>query len=55
MFRRGYELSRLEAELAADGTLTVRIDEGKISRLEIRGVAPRLEPQVRDAAGYPAR
>jgi hypothetical protein len=51
MFQRGYLLSRLEAELAADGTLAVRIDEGKISRLEIRGVAPRLEPQVRTLVG----
>jgi hypothetical protein len=51
MFDRGYELSRLSADLAADGTLTVRIDEGKITRLEIRGVAPRLEPQVRTLLG----
>jgi hypothetical protein len=51
MFQRGYELSRLQAELAADGTLTVRIDEGKVARLEIRGVAPRLEPQVRTLLG----
>jgi hypothetical protein len=51
MYDRGYQLSRLSAELASDGTLTVRIDEGKITRLEIRGVAPRLEPQVRTLLG----
>ena len=51
MFNRGYELSRLDAELGADGTLTVRIDEGKIDRFEVRGVAARLEPQVRELVG----
>ncbi len=51
MFQRGYELSRLEAELAPDGTLTVRIDEGKISRVEVSGVAGRLTPEVRNLVG----
>jgi hypothetical protein len=49
--QRGYQLSRLEAELTADGTLTVRIDEGRTTGLEIRGVAPRLEPRVRALLG----
>jgi hypothetical protein len=40
-------MSTLAAELSADGTLTVRVDEGRIQALELRGVSPRIEGEVR--------
>ncbi|HXU80150.1 MAG TPA: hypothetical protein VN914_02050 [Polyangia bacterium] len=44
---RGFQMATLSAELSPDGTLTVRVEEGRISTLEIHGVSPRIEEQVR--------
>ena len=46
MFDLGYQMAALDAALAADGTLTVRVREGRLARLEIRGVEPRIQPRV---------
>src|SRR5204862_482390 len=47
LFQRGYQMSTLAAELSADGTLIVRVDEGRIQALELRGLSPRIEGEVR--------
>jgi hypothetical protein len=51
LHQRGYELASLQAALSPDGTLTVRIDEGRATGLQIHGVAPRLEARVRTLLG----
>ena len=51
IFDRGYEMAAAAAQLDVDGTLTVRIDEGKIERIEFTGVEPRIENSVRDLLG----
>jgi hypothetical protein len=53
LFQRGYQMSTLSADLAADGTLTVKVDEGRIQALELRGVAPRIEGEVRQLLDLP--
>jgi hypothetical protein len=47
LFQRGYHMSILSADLAPDGTLTLKVDEGRIQSLELRGVSPRIEGEVR--------
>ncbi len=50
IYERGYELASLTAELASDGTLTVRVDEGRIGTVDIEGVEPALVDRVRRLA-----
>jgi hypothetical protein len=45
---RGYLLASLDAALSPDGSLTVRVNEGRLGALRIEGVAPAIEPRVRD-------
>jgi hypothetical protein len=47
----GYEMASLTAALDDDGVFAIQIDEGRLEAVEIRGVAPRLEPQVRARLG----
>jgi hypothetical protein len=54
LFDSGYRMASLSAELAPDGTLSVRIDEGRLEAIEIRGVSPRLEGEVRRRLQIPA-
>jgi hypothetical protein len=42
----GYAMASLGAELRPDGTLVVRVDEGHIAAVELRGVEPAVAPQV---------
>jgi hypothetical protein len=51
IFDKGYEMASIAGELAADGTLTIRVDEGRFERLQIEGVEPRIEPRVRELLG----
>jgi hypothetical protein len=44
---QGYAMAALAAELSGDGVFTVHVDEGRLEAVEVRGVAPRLEPKVR--------
>jgi hypothetical protein len=53
LFDRGFEMATLSAELSPDGTLLVRVDEGRIRALELRGVHPRIEGQVRERLELP--
>ncbi|HEY0708580.1 MAG TPA: hypothetical protein VGG33_17360, partial [Polyangia bacterium] len=48
VFDKGYEMASLAADLDAAGTLTIRIDEGTLQTLAIAGVAPEIEPRVRE-------
>jgi hypothetical protein len=47
LFERGFRMATLSAELGPDGTLTVQVDEGRVRAVEIRGVSPRIEGEVR--------
>jgi hypothetical protein len=47
LFDRGFQMATLSAELSPDGTLLVRVNEGRIQSLELRGVHPRIEEPVR--------
>lgn len=47
LFDRGYDLASLHADLGPDGTLTVKIDEGRVTAVELRGVDPAIESDVR--------
>jgi hypothetical protein len=51
VFDRGYEMATLSAALAGDGTLTVNVDEGKIARVDLTGVEPRIAAEVRQLLG----
>ena len=51
LFHAGYQMATLSAALSPDGTLTVTIDEGRLEAVEIRGVDPGLEPEVRRLLG----
>src|SRR5262249_2128688 len=51
LFDRGYAMASLEAELSTDGTLTVHVDEGHLEGLDLQGVDPAVEPQVRKILG----
>ena len=51
LYDRGYELATLAAELEPEGVLRVRVSEGDIARVVIRGVAERIEPEVRALLG----
>ncbi len=42
----GYLLGSVSAELSPDGTLRVRIDEGRLERVELVGLHPALAPRV---------
>lgn len=53
LYGRGYEMASLAAELAADGTLTLRVDEGRVASVEIRGVSPRIADEVRERLDLP--
>jgi hypothetical protein len=48
LYDRGFQMATLSAELSPDGTLLVRIDEGRIQAVDVRGVHPRIEGQVRE-------
>jgi hypothetical protein len=47
VFHHGYRMASLSATLGPDGTLTLVVDEGRIGRIDVRGVAPGLEGEVR--------
>ncbi|HEY0715521.1 MAG TPA: hypothetical protein VGF45_22760, partial [Polyangia bacterium] len=47
IFDKGYEMASLAADLDSGGTLTIRIDEGRLGNVAIAGVAPEIEPRVR--------
>jgi hypothetical protein len=47
LYQLGYEMAAVTATLPADGVLTITVDEGRLEAVEIRGVSPRIEPQVR--------
>ena len=51
VFDRGYEMATVAADLAGDGTLTVKLNEGKIARIDLKGVEPRIEGEVRQLLG----
>ena len=53
LFEHGYYMANLTADLAADGTLTIKVDEGRIQALELRGVSPRIEGEVRRLLDVP--
>lgn len=50
---RGFQMASFSADLASDGTLTIKVDEGRIQALEIRGVDPRIEDEVRRLLDLP--
>jgi hypothetical protein len=52
-FDRGYQMVSFDAELGRDGTLTVRVDEGRLEAVVIRGVAPGVEGGVRRRLDLP--
>jgi hypothetical protein len=47
LYELGYEMAAVRATLTADGVLTVAVDEGRLEMVEIRGVSPRIEREVR--------
>jgi hypothetical protein len=47
LFELGYEMAAVRATLTGDGVLTVAVDEGRLELVEIRGVSPRIEREVR--------
>ncbi len=47
----GYFMASVAAELRDDGTLVVRIDEGRIEGLDLEGVHPRIADAVRTELG----
>jgi hypothetical protein len=49
--REGYVLASLSATLDAAGALTVRVDEGRLEAVEVRGVDSAVEGRVREALG----
>ena len=51
VFDRGYEMANVAADLAGDGTLAVKVDEGKIARIDLDGVEPRIQAEVRQLLG----
>jgi hypothetical protein len=48
---RGYSLARLQGELTPAGDLIVDLDEGRLGRIEVRGVDPHLVRDVEDELG----
>ena len=51
LFDHGYAMSSLEGDLSTDGTLTIHVDEGHLEGLDLQGVDPAVEPQVRKILG----
>jgi hypothetical protein len=51
VFDRGYEMATITADLTGEGTLTVKVDEGKIARIELTGVEPRIAAEVQQLLG----
>jgi hypothetical protein len=51
VFDRGYEMATIAADLTGDGTLTVKVDEGKIARIDLVGVEPRIAAEVQQLLG----
>lgn len=51
LFDHGYAMASLEGELSTDGTLTIHVDEGHLEGLDLQGVDPAVEPQVRKVLG----
>jgi hypothetical protein len=47
LYDRGFQMATLSAALSADGTLSMKVDEGRIEALELTGVSPRIEGEVR--------
>ncbi|HEX8822703.1 MAG TPA: hypothetical protein VF794_22440 [Archangium sp.] len=47
----GYPLANLDATLAPDGRLEVRVDEGRVEAVEVRGVDEHVARQVREVLG----
>jgi hypothetical protein len=47
IFDKGYEMASLAADLDAAGTLTIRVDEGRLQQVVIAGAVPEIEPRVR--------
>ena len=55
VFDRGYEMATIVADLAGDGTLTVKVDEGKIARIDLGGRRAAHRGRGPAAAGPDAR
>ncbi|HEY8208476.1 MAG TPA: BamA/TamA family outer membrane protein [Myxococcaceae bacterium] len=51
LFDRGYAMASMEGELSTDGTLTLHVDEGHLEGLDLEGVEPAVEPEVRKILG----
>jgi hypothetical protein len=51
LYDKGYQMATLNADLGADGTLTIRIDEGRIAKVDVAGVEPRIQERVRALVG----
>ncbi|HYV45344.1 MAG TPA: BamA/TamA family outer membrane protein [Myxococcaceae bacterium] len=51
LFDHGYAMASMEGELSTDGTLTVHVDEGHLEGLDLQGVEPAVEPEVRKILG----
>jgi hypothetical protein len=47
LYDRGFQMATLTATLDGQGTLLVKVDEGRIGALDLSGVHPRIEEQVR--------
>ncbi|WP_257452667.1 BamA/TamA family outer membrane protein [Archangium lipolyticum] len=47
----GYPLATLDAALSPDGSLTVRVDEGRVEAVEVTGVDEDVAEQVREVLG----
>jgi hypothetical protein len=54
LYDKGYQMATLAADLGADGTLTIRIDEGRIAKVDVAGVEPRIQERVRALVGIEA-
>ena len=51
LFDHGYAMATIEGELSTDGTLTLHVDEGHLEGLDLQGVEPSVEPEVRKILG----
>jgi len=51
LFDHGYAMASMEGELSTDGTLTLHVDEGHLEGLDLQGVEPAVEPEVRKLLG----
>jgi hypothetical protein len=51
LYDDGYEMASLKGTFSPDGTLTLDVDEGRITELQLHGVAPNIEAGVRKRLG----